>query len=240
MRRPTGHFALACCLLLLHGAEAGAGMAAPLPGKDELARVLRLNGTVRERLQAISLFLLVLLLCTLGARLLWNSLRRDFPNLPRLSFGKAFVGVLLWCFLFVLVLAMIGGARELMTPGAWRKVGFTYQLDPPRRAEPDPEQQRRQHLEELRTALWQFAATHEGRFPSTGEMSALSRSLWEIPGSGGLRYHYVPGLRAGHTDQVLVYEPELDPDERLVLRINGDILSVPAHTLPLPPRETKP
>jgi hypothetical protein len=30
--------------------------------------------------------------------------------------------------LFLLVLTMISGARELMTPGAWEKKGFTYQL----------------------------------------------------------------------------------------------------------------
>jgi hypothetical protein len=232
--------ALVCCLLLLIVAKAEAGMAAPLPGKEALARVLRLNGTARERLQALSLFLLVLLLCALGVRFLWNSFCRDFPKLPRLSFGKALVGVLLWGFLFVLVLAMIGGARELMTPGAWRKVGFTYQLNLPPREEPDLDLERRQHLEKLRTALLQFAATHNGRFPSTGEMSAIPRSLWVVPGSDGLRYHYVAGLRAGHTDEILVYEPMVDPDERLTLRINGDILSVPAHTLPLPASGAKP
>ncbi|MEX2173364.1 MAG: hypothetical protein WD872_03320 [Pirellulaceae bacterium] len=36
--------------------------------------------------------------------------------------------VALWGLLFVIVLTMISGARELMTPGAWEKQGLTYKL----------------------------------------------------------------------------------------------------------------
>ena len=97
---------------------------------------------------------------------------------------------------------------------------------------PREETVRRLHLEQLRTALWQFAATHEGRFPSSEEATAIPRDLWEIPNSGGLRYHYVPGLSAGHSPTPVVIEPELEPDQRLVLRINGDILIVPSRDLP--------
>src|SRR5206468_1591007 len=124
--------------------------------------VLRLDESVLVRLQTISFFLLGFLLSAAAVRWLWNSLRRDFPQLPRLSFGRALAGVLLWGLLFVVVLTMISGARELMTPGAWKKQGFTYRLadDGPPAAEPSPEAVRRQHLERLRTALWHFAATH--------------------------------------------------------------------------------
>jgi hypothetical protein len=55
---------------------------------------------------------------------LWNSLQRDFPRLPRLSFSRALAGVVLWGLLFIIVLTMISGARELMTPGAWQRQGF--------------------------------------------------------------------------------------------------------------------
>jgi len=48
--------------------------------------------------------------------------------LPRLSFGRALAGVILWGLLFFIVLTMISGARELMTPGAWKKDGATYKL----------------------------------------------------------------------------------------------------------------
>jgi hypothetical protein len=44
------------------------------------------------------------------------------------SFGRAVAGVFLWGLLFIIVLTMISGARELMTPGAWEKQGVTYRL----------------------------------------------------------------------------------------------------------------
>ena len=65
----------------------------------------------------------------LAIQRVWNASRADFPRLPRLSFGKAVGVVFLWGLLFLLVLTMISGARELLTPGAWRKEGFTYKLD---------------------------------------------------------------------------------------------------------------
>src|SRR5262249_31949298 len=197
----TRPFLPACCLLLALASTAAAGMASPLPTEPAVYRkVLRLDDPARERLQAISFFVLGLLLCAAAVRWLWNSFQRDFPRLPRLSFGRALAGVLLWGLLFVVVLTMIAGARELMTPGAWRKQGFTYRLadQPAPSPQPTSEALGRQQLERLRTALWHFAATHQGRFPSTAEMSAIPAELWEVPESGGLRYLYIAGLSAGH------------------------------------------
>jgi hypothetical protein len=82
----------------------------------------------RLRLQTISFFLLGLLLSAAVVMAVWNSLTRDFPRLPRLSYFKATGLVILWGLLFVVVLTMISGARELMTPGAWEKDGYTYKL----------------------------------------------------------------------------------------------------------------
>jgi hypothetical protein len=156
-------------------------MASPLPTEpQEYRKVLRLDGSARDRLQAISFFLLGILLSAGAVRWLWNHLQRDFPALPRLSYGKAVSGVLLLGLLSVVVLTMIAGARELMTPGAWRKQGFTYKLataEPERPEQQAPETLRRQQLERLRTALWHFAATHQGRFPSGSETSAIPAEL---------------------------------------------------------------
>jgi hypothetical protein len=197
-------------------------------------RALRLNDSALGRLQAISFFLLVFLLSVTAVWLLWNYLRRDFPSLPRLSFGKALAGVFLWGLAFIIVLTMISGARELMTPGAWQKHGFTYRLarDPAPPPELDPQITRRQQLEKLRTALWQFAATHQGRFPAADEMTAIPPDLWEVPDSGGMRFLYVPGLSAGHLPEILACAPELESGQRLVLRANGDILTVPSNQVP--------
>jgi hypothetical protein len=201
-------------------------MPAPLP--TDIQPTLRLYDSPLMRLEALSFFVLVILLCSAAVWGLWNYLRRDFTHLPRLSFGKAIAAVVLWGLLFVVVLTMISGARELMTPGAWRKQGFTYKLEgaPTPAGEPSPQAVRRRRLENLRTALWQFAALHNGRFPREDERTAIAAELWEVPDTGGMRYLYIPGRSANHAAGLLAYEPELDSNERFVLRANGDILTM--------------
>jgi hypothetical protein len=131
---------------------------------------------------------------------------------------------LLWGLLFVIVLAMISGARELMTPGAWQKRGWTYQLAGTSSVSPaaDNKPERRQALERLRWALWQYAAPHGGQFPSQ-EDPGIDPGLWEIPGWPGLEFLYVSGLTAAGQGQLLAFEPELDSDSRWALLSNGMI-----------------
>ncbi len=74
------------------------------------------------RFDALS-FLVLLLLLAAGARVLWNTLARDVPRMPTLTYRRALAGVLLLSLAFYVVLAMISGARELMTPGAWERTG---------------------------------------------------------------------------------------------------------------------
>jgi hypothetical protein len=216
-------------VLLLLGQPSGvlAGMPSPLPTNVDHYVAWTVNASILERVQAISFFLLVLLICTTVVKWLWNYLQRDFPKLPRLTFGKALAGVLLWGLLFIIVLTMISGARELMTPGAWQKQGFTYKLTPQSNpsAEPTPMELRRRRLEQLRTALWHFAATHKGRFPSESEKALIPAELWTVPEAGGMHYLYVSGQSASETAALLVYEPELDA-ERFVLQSNGDIITL--------------
>jgi hypothetical protein len=117
---------LGCALAAAPAGQAWAGMPTPLP--IDVPRFLRVNDTAYERLQAISFFLMAFLICAAAVMLLWNYVRRDFPALPRLSFGRATAGLVLWGLLFVIVLTMISGARELMTPGAWEPDGVVYRL----------------------------------------------------------------------------------------------------------------
>ena len=98
-----------------------AGMPAPFTLR-EMARL---------RIEAISFFLVILLASAKGVQWIWNGLRSSAANLPRLTYGKALGLVSLWGLLFIVVLAMISGARELMTPGAWERQGATYRLVPP-------------------------------------------------------------------------------------------------------------
>jgi hypothetical protein len=212
-----------------------AGMPSPLPSGDELDRVFRLNESADQRVQAISFFVVGLLMCAAAVRWLWNYVARDFAGWPRLTYGKALAGVVLWGLLFVLVLTMISGARELMTPGAWKKQGFTYKLAdaPDQTSDPSPVTVRRQQLEQLRQALWHFAATHHGHFPSEGERTAIPADLWIVPETGGLRYQYRPGQVADQVAAPLVIAPELEPGRRLVLRTDGTIADLPASEIDL-------
>ena len=208
-------------------------MPAPLPtgwtAESGANGVHSIAGTAL-RIQAMSFFVAVLLLSGWLVKGLWNLARRDFPRLPRLTYSRALGLVLLWGLAFVIVLTMISGARELMTPGAWRKQGWTYQLAESSRPDADSGRTARQRqLEQLRTALWQFAATHDGRLP-TIEDSEVDAALWEIPGSPGLKYLAVSGCRAESTGCLFVFEPELEGSDRMVLLTNGFIgsMSTPA------------
>src|SRR5262245_52114666 len=117
---PARHLVLLTIgVLTLWPATAHAGMSRVTSVLTEIARM---------RLQSISFFLAGFLLSCGAVQLLWNWLRRDFPVLPRLSYPRAVGLVGLWGLLFVLVLTMISGARELLTPGAWKPEGVGYRL----------------------------------------------------------------------------------------------------------------
>ena len=116
-------------LLVLVVCHAEAGMPSALP--EDFAQVFRLNDTVQHRLQAISFFAFVFALATIAYWVLWNNLAHSFSVLPRLGLARAACLTLLLGSIFVVVLTMISGARELLTPGAWRKEGVTYTVPRP-------------------------------------------------------------------------------------------------------------
>ena len=111
-------------LLVLVPATACAGMTMPV--FTEIARA---------RFQVLSFFLILYLALAFIYQCLWNSLSSDFPKLPRIRYRGA-LGTLAVCGLFIyVVLTMISGARELMTPGAWARSGIFYTIREP---EKDP------------------------------------------------------------------------------------------------------
>jgi len=137
LRRGIGNIGGAGAMLGLAGggsAKIGLGAAAMPSGMPNLSAMagmpapFQLTEIARMRLEAISFFLVVLLVMAVLVQLVWNGLRGAFTRLPRLSYWKALGLVFLWGLLFSVVLSMISGARELMTPGAWEKQGATYRL----------------------------------------------------------------------------------------------------------------
>ncbi|HZI11823.1 MAG TPA: hypothetical protein VE153_15675 [Myxococcus sp.] len=209
-------------LLLLTPAVALAGMPS-----------FQLTDVAKARIQTISFFLLVFLLVTAAVWALWNRLRRDVPRLPKLGFGAALAMVFLWGLGFQLVLSMIAGGRELMTPGAWRKKGATYQLS---RTEPPSDKElaslaRRQRLESLRVALWAYAAEHGREFPPSDLGPGIPEERWRVLGESGMHFIYVSGQKADTPAAPLAYEPGIFGRERWVLFTDGDIRQLPVESI---------
>ena len=183
------------------------------------------------RLQAISFFLVGLLTSAAIIQRLWNWLRHDFSWLPRLSYAKACGIVVLWGLLFIIVLTMISGARELMTPGAWKKQGLTYRLRDSG-AEPADTNQlkrveaRRERLKQLGVALREYATNHEGHYPPNVADSEVPTELWRVPGLGDLQYAYVAGRVMTDGSAPLAYEPSADGGTGFVLLANGEVQAV--------------
>lgn len=214
------------CLVVCPRAQAGM----PSVTLADVKRELSLSNLTRLRLESISFFLLALMICAGVIQFLWNWLRKDFPILPRLSYPRACGLLVLWGFLFVLVLTMISGARELLTPGAWEKKGWTYELAEETSIE-------RQISERVRN----LERLHAEAEAQSGTPS--SAALAEVPGFPGAHYRVVESRRLGDDERlglVLVYEPEAVGTDRLVLLTNGLIQWMPATELERRLREEAP
>ncbi len=189
-----------------------------------------LSDLARMRFQTISFFLVVFLSCSWVVRLLWNSARKDFPWLPYLSFRRATGLVAIWGLLFLLILTMISGARELMTPGAWTKDGLTYKLKVEDESEKSiaikREAERRAALDRLRAALWTYARHHDGHFPSTDAPPEIPDDTWRVPDPSAMKYIYAAGLLADRGHSPLAYEPGLFGEDRFILLTDGRIVSM--------------
>lgn len=212
-RRGLARFALGGTLVLGIAAPARAGM----PSVD-----LILTELGKRRAEEMSFFLVVFLLSAWGVQGLWNFTRRDVPQLPRLSYRGAVAAVALWGLAMVVVLTMISGARELMTPAAWEPNGITHTLKATGAvaAESPDRRRRREHLERLWQDLRLYAATHEGAWPA--DLSAAG-PLAQHPLAPAFAYIYRPPAAEEKGAIPILFEPELAADGRFVLWSDGRI-----------------
>jgi hypothetical protein len=173
------------------------------------------------RLQALSFFLVLLLFLSWGLKRLWNGLRDAFPSWPVLTFRRAFSLLLLFGLLIHVVLTMIAGARELMTPGAWQKDGSRYRL----RAIPGHDDlsrsQRRARVEELKERIWKYTMEHQGDVPDGPFSGEIPWQEWQAP-SGGF-YCFLATKNIGGGRELLLYEPAEAGTKRFVLLRDGSI-----------------
>lgn len=198
---------------MLYSPLANAGM--PTPPMYTLTELARL------RLTDISFFLMLFIVGALIVRLIWNSLRTDFPLLPKMTIKTAILTNLMFAFAIATILTMISGARELMTPQAWTKQGLINRTK--------LDMQRQQNMEYLRRALFDYAKANNGKFPATTFDTKIPEKLWLVEDKN--RYEYVTGLTMQSDTAIVAYEPEAMPAPRYVLHANGVIEKL--HTLQL-------
>lgn len=177
-----------------------------------------LTDMARLRFQEISFFVVLFLACGGLLWFLWNYVAKGIPGLPRLEFKRALGLMLILSLGMLLVLSMISGARELLTPGAWRKQGSTYQVN-----DAASEPLRRQAMELLRSALMTYARDHEGAFPPHDYTPEIPEHLWRAPDAGGTRFIYVGGKLTNEPPKLLACEPAHFREPRFVLTTDGKI-----------------
>ena len=182
--------------------------------------VITLTDIAQARIDALSFFLFTYLVIAWVVKIIWNQLSKSFQSLPRLRYLQALGVVFITGLLFYVVLTMISGARELLTPGAWEKQGASYRL----REEGAPEltkQDRRAALRELQIAIWSYARSHDGNGPASPLAAGIESTLWNFA-DGGL-YCLMPHVKPGVGRDVLVYEPSTAGGRRFVLLADGSI-----------------
>lgn len=191
-----------------------------------------LTDAAAARLDVISFFLVAFFVSALLLRWAWNCMAKDFAWMPPLRIRSA-IGLLLVCSLFLyVVLTMISGARELMTPGAWVKSGITYQLATPDRDHKTwLDSARRSALENLRDALWLYANSHGGKLPPHKEDDAIAPALWAGIHPQDESLAYVPGGTPGNSTRIVAYEPDAYGGQRFVLLRDGTVMRLSAPEL---------
>ena len=187
----------------------------------------------RQMLLALSFFLAVLIVATLLVRWAGNVLLQWAGQPVRLRFSQAFAASLIWGLACVVVLVMISGARELMTPGAWQRQGFTSVLAtastpelPEESSESQPASRSEQvhsRLQEIRGLLLSYALRHEGRFPDSTDQPDLPPDAWDFPEGFVGTWILIPGRHFADVPLPLVISPEMEGEQH-VLFVNGQLL----------------
>lgn len=182
--------------------------------------VITLTDAARARLDVLSFFLFAYLVLGLAVKGLWNSLSRSHPRLPRLSYRNALALLLLSGLFLYVILTMISGARELLTPGAWEKQGIGYRLRQ-NEGKMESKELRRSRFETLRDQIWEYAEDHQGEAPLSPFSGEVPRALWRLHDGHYLGYSRPQKIGTGR--DIVAYEPTSAGPRRYVLLNDGSI-----------------
>jgi len=207
--------AVAVALLsLLAGAECYAGM-------PVLRCAIFIGSASRS-----SFFIFLLFLCAFLFQITWNYAAKGFRAIPRLNYWRALSLSFLLGLAMLLILTMISGIREVLTPGAWRKQGSTYRLN-----DPAQEPVRRRSIEHLRAALFDYARMHDGKFPPNDFVPEIPEKIWEAPDESGSHYVYHAGFTTNDVNVLVAIEPPNFGESRFAIGGSGHVVSVNAQDI---------
>jgi len=175
--------------------------------------VITLTDVAKMRIESLSFFIAAYLLMALFVKWLWNYLAQSFDKLPALNYKRALALALISGLFLYVVLTMISGARELLTPGAWQKKGYGYKLEESATSGPD----RSAQALLLRDALWQFSKQNNGQFPSSLFIDEITLT--------GAQNHFAYLSTSGPSDEknLLAYEINTTAKSRTVILTDGSI-----------------
>lgn len=187
---------------------------------------LSLNAPYVERLQAVSFFSVVIVMSSVLVLLGWNLFAGTLRTLKKLKYGEALFLTVLWGLASVVVLTMISGARELMTPGAWQRNGLTHKLKAGEVTPVDEKKaDRRSKIEQLQLLLMQYALTHEGQYPKTRQDSGFADNIWTMTDQPSLTYQYFENQKFHEAPVPIVSEQPIY-DQVLMIFANGSIVEM--------------
>jgi len=177
-----------------------------------------LRDVYRLRFQGLSFFIFLLFACAFLFQITWNYVAKGFRSIPRLNYWRAFSLSFMLGLAMLLILTMISGIREVLTPGAWRRQGTAYRLN-----DPAQEPVRRRSIEHLRAALFEYARSHNGKFPPHDFVPEIPEKIWESSDEYGSHYVYHGGFTTNDINALVAVEPPNFGEKRLAIMGSGSV-----------------
>lgn len=203
---------------------------------------VRISEVAALRIQALSFFIVLFFVLALVVKVAWNTLAKDFKAMPRITYLRSLCLMFIWGLAMSVLLTMISAARELMTPGAWERVGWTYKVTDPGMNVSEFEKwklARKNSMSQLADALVAYAKAHEGKFPPHRYVPEIPAEDWRSLSPSQTDYVYLPDRELGQEIpeiaahlkdellsplRIIAYEPDGLSAERWYMLSDGSLI----------------